>query len=737
MDDRPGSSLRTEEGMKSRGRHHKEEFSVSARGRKREPSSDSTSQSVTLPATAISRASRPPLSRRRKWLFRLTTAVVSPVLFLVLLEAGLRLGGYGFPTTFFVGPDADGVYRPNPQFAQRFMPGAISGKPTPCFVSAKPAGTIRVFVLGSSAAQGIPNPSFSFGRILEVMLRERYSGVKFEVVNAALAGINAHVVLEIARDCASHQPDLFVVYMGNNEVIGPYGPGSFSQGWSPSLKLIRASIWVKSTRVGQLLGDAIRCFRPEKATSAQQLGMEMFLDNQVSADDPRLEAVYGNYRQNLTGLCEVGRRAGAAVILSTVAVNLGDCPPFASLHRPDLTDDELAKWKSHYEAGAKFEAKKQWRKAIARYEAAAAIDDRFAELSFRQGRCHAALGRYAEARERFIAARDLDTLRFRADSRIGGIVREVMAARKAAGVCGVDAEEAFAKSKLASGGIAGEGLFYEHVHLTFDGNYLLARSVMEQIERALPQLASSRKGDAVLSRRECAELLALTPWDEHQMALQIFEMTSRPPFTNQIDHSLRQASSRKRVEELEKQALAPRAIAAALKCCEAALKRTPDDGDLHHRYGLLAMARGRPEIAADHFQIALEKLPLEAEVHVHLGQALRDCGQPQEAILQFQKALEVDPLDAQAHSNLASVLHSLGRIDEAVPHYEKALEINPLDSQAHNNLGAILVNRGQIDEAIVHFQKAVEISPDFAKARTNLDNYLRARGRGAGRQATE
>ena len=72
-----------------------------------------------------------------------------------------------------------------------------------------------------------------------------------------MTAINSHVVLEIARDCAAHQPDLFVVYMGNNEVIGPYGPGTVFQQWSPSRKLIRANVWLKSTRVGQLLGDAI------------------------------------------------------------------------------------------------------------------------------------------------------------------------------------------------------------------------------------------------------------------------------------------------------------------------------------------------------------------------------------------------------------------------------------------------------------------------------------------------
>ena len=229
---------------------------MSARRRKKDK------RAVSNPPAARSQAAgarkpRRPLSRRRKWLFRLTAMIVAPVLFFAVLEAGLRLGGYGYPTAFFVGPDADGIYTPNPRFGWRFFPRAIARKPEPCFISAKPAGAVRIFVLGSSAAQGVPNPSFSFGRILEVMLRERYPDVKFEVVNAAMTAINSHVALEIARDCAAHQPDLFVVYMGNNEVIGPYGPGTVFQQWSPSRRLIRANVWLKSTRVGQLLGDAM------------------------------------------------------------------------------------------------------------------------------------------------------------------------------------------------------------------------------------------------------------------------------------------------------------------------------------------------------------------------------------------------------------------------------------------------------------------------------------------------
>jgi hypothetical protein len=38
--------------------------------------------------------------------------------------------------------------------------------------------------------------------------------------------------------------------------------------------------------------------------------------------------------------------------------------------------------------------------------------------------------------------------------------------------------------------IPGEEFFYEHVHLNFQGNYLLARAFAEQIESAWPALGS-------------------------------------------------------------------------------------------------------------------------------------------------------------------------------------------------------------------------------------------------------
>ena len=85
------------------------------------------------------------------------------------------------------------------------------------------------------------------------MLRERFPAVKFEVVNTGSVAINSHVVLRIAQQLADQRPDLFIIYSGNNEVVGPYGPGTVLTSSGMSIPVIRSSIFLRSTRIGQLV----------------------------------------------------------------------------------------------------------------------------------------------------------------------------------------------------------------------------------------------------------------------------------------------------------------------------------------------------------------------------------------------------------------------------------------------------------------------------------------------------
>ena len=65
----------------------------------------------------------PPLSGRKLWRFRLMALIGVPLLFFGLLELGLRLAGFGYPTAFLLKSSNHGenTFVQNNQFGWRFF----------------------------------------------------------------------------------------------------------------------------------------------------------------------------------------------------------------------------------------------------------------------------------------------------------------------------------------------------------------------------------------------------------------------------------------------------------------------------------------------------------------------------------------------------------------------------------------------------------------------------------------
>src|SRR3984957_76178 len=189
----------------------------------------------------------------RVWVLRILIGCLAPVLFVVVVELGLRICGVGYPTDVTVPCTVQG--RPascyNLFFAAPFFPPGMIKTPQMYVIPAnKSHETYRMVVLGESAAMGDPDPAYGFSRYLEVMLRERYPEMKFEMVNTGSVAINSHVVLPITEGLAKYRPDLFIIYSGNNEVVGPYGPGTALTAGGMSLPVIPTKIFFffKTTR---------------------------------------------------------------------------------------------------------------------------------------------------------------------------------------------------------------------------------------------------------------------------------------------------------------------------------------------------------------------------------------------------------------------------------------------------------------------------------------------------------
>src|SRR5436853_415066 len=108
----------------------------------------------------------------RLWAFRMSLALGIPALLLALVEGGLRLVGVGYPTAFCLESSGGADYIENRKFVWQFYSPKTNLRPNPFVVPAvKRADTLRLVVLGESAAAGTPDPAYSFGRILERMLR--------------------------------------------------------------------------------------------------------------------------------------------------------------------------------------------------------------------------------------------------------------------------------------------------------------------------------------------------------------------------------------------------------------------------------------------------------------------------------------------------------------------------------------------------------------------------------------
>jgi tetratricopeptide (TPR) repeat protein len=514
-------------------------------------------------------------TRWRYWVPRLTTAIFGPFLLLALTEGALRLFNVGYSTELMndctVGGQPSSCY--NLFFAAPFFPpGMIKAPQFYAIPKQKTPDTYRIFVLGESAAMGDPDPAYGFSRYLEVMLRERFPNTKFEVVNTGIVAIDSHVILPIARELAHYQPDLFIVYAGNNEVVGPYGPGTALTAFTLSLPAIRTSIFVRSTRIGQLLTKV-------NQPRSDWKGMEMFLDKQVPADSPALQRTYANFASNLRDIVDAARSSGARVLLSTVATNLKDCPPFASLHRKGLTPEALREWSSLFQQGAALENARSFADALKSYTAAAQIDDQYAELQFRIARCLWALGDYASAKEHFVRAQDLDTLRFRADTKINDIIRSV-ANSSSKQVELLDAQSALAGE--SSYGVTGSELLYEHVHLNPSGNYLLARTAFIQIVDNLPAaVRASALSINPLSESECEQLLALTSHDRSRIASEMIQRMQRPPFTSQLNHA-------EQIQNLMFKANgSTEPFPVTLSEYQWAIAQAPSDRILHSKFGFV------------------------------------------------------------------------------------------------------------------------------------------------------
>jgi len=631
-------------------------------------------------------------------LFTLITVVVVPLLFFALLELGLTALGIGKSFDYFNRIEIDGraYYQENPDFADQFYPPSLNIGPLEnTFAVERSPDLLRVYILGGSAAQGFPHKNHGLDRLLAAQLRAALPSRQVEVINTAMTSVNSHVVYAVAKSIPDGSADFAVVLMGNNEVVGPYGPGTFNQNFLGNITLIRGIQALKRTRIWQALDSLILKVRPVDAQQDLQWeGMQMFARNGVPHDDPRMEGVYDHYEDNLVGIVETLHDKGIHVVLSSVPVNLRHSAPFLSVHRRDLSSDQADQWREATRKGAQGADRQDWDAAIAGFQAAMAIDPDHADTHFRLATALENAGQYQQARTHYQRALDLDALRFRADMRINEIVQRVAASSDSDAVSFVDS--AAAAEQASQPFQPGWNLLLEHVHYDFAGNQVIAEGVSRSIMSRLTGTDTYQPLPGV----EVARRIGFPNFDTIAEIRNLQRMIQRPPFPGQSNYLALQQSLEDRLQGLTREV------------------------------GSSTEARRRRQEVADsgladwkvHFELAAldERLGNRAAMYDHLS-----------------RIIELYPHNRESYMKMAEALSKDGRWREAIPYLEQSLYYTRGDeakiAETIGWMGTAYLRTGDQDKATDLLLEVIEEYPDqitlALRAYGNLIKDSRDRGR--------
>ncbi len=573
--------------------------------------------------------------------FTAITTVLVPLLFFVLLEFGLIIAGVGKSYDFFLNVDIDGehYFQENPDFADQFYPESLDIRPREStFAAENSADTIRVYILGGSAALGFPHDNHGLDRLLEAQLRAMLPAQNVEIINTAMTSVNSHVVYAVANSIPANSADYAVILMGNNEVVGPYGPGTLNKGFLESISVIRSIQALKRTRIGQSLSALVASARSSDAREELRWqGMQMFSDQGIAHDDPRMDSVYGHYADNLTSIIDTLQGKGIHVVLSSVPVNVRHSAPFLSEHGSSLTSASLENWRTLNLRGIASEANGNLDDAVNRFKEAIAIDPDYADTHFRLASVLERKGDFDAAKLHYQKALDLDALRFRADTKINEIVGEVAHTSDKNAFSFVDSVEAFERAGAPVQ--PGWNLFLEHVHFSFSGNHVLATELAGAIARNANDTAS----DEALPPAEVVRRVGFPNYDTYSEIQTLQEMIKHPPFPGQSNYPELQAALNGVQTRVTRALGAPEEI---IRQRETLVSEQLADWKIHFELAVLHERLGNRAAMYRNLNSVLKLYPHNRETYMKLAEAKSNEGQWLEVIGLLEKSLHYARQDA-------------------------------------------------------------------------------------------
>ncbi len=424
-----------------------------------------------------------PTQPRRRVLF-ICMALMIPLLFAGLVEGTVRLLidtpivddpylNIGAVPAFFDTTRVDGRRHHRVSHKAAYRDREI------LFPVDKDPGTFRIFCLGGSASAGWPHPKEEiYSAYLEQALRSAYPNRKIEVINVSAHAYASYRVRFIFESVIGFDPDLLIIYSGNNEFLEPR---SYLESGN---QLLRTTTFLNRSATYRLALHFYESLRSPDAsldggdrenTKYDKWSKVARVTLQLREDPVQFEKVKEHYAFNISSMVADAEEQGVPVLLATVPVNVRDWHPNVSL--VSTSGEEHAEWERHYDAGQAWLLRGDPERARLELEAATQIDPTHAESYYYLGRALEQSGAFEQALVDYQRAVDLDHNPFRAVSAFNRSLRKIASQHANARL--VDTEKAFYADSAPYA--PGFDLLLDYVHPTERGNQILARTIFDEI----------------------------------------------------------------------------------------------------------------------------------------------------------------------------------------------------------------------------------------------------------------
>lgn len=189
----------------------------------------------------------------------------------------------------------------------------------------KPENSLRVFVYGASATYALGfSTNASFAAQLGHMLRDAYPDHSLEVVNFGIPAIPASNVKILLEDTTRrYNPDLLVVYSGNNEFMEIHAEKYMENERSMLMRLRRFAVSLRISRVTDqvLRGNEIRTLEEHNASRADVRQVEHTIIQHMSITEDEIRGILNEYERHLNEMVLASQSTNTPLLIMTVASN--------------------------------------------------------------------------------------------------------------------------------------------------------------------------------------------------------------------------------------------------------------------------------------------------------------------------------------------------------------------------------------------------------------------------------